>query len=190
MSATEPAAPGADAVTLEFALMEREFVEANLRVSRGRIRRGTMLYGALAVGWALGVASGALPLKLVAWMLPLVYGINAVSTCVGARYRLRRAFRSQGAKQAVSRVTLSPDGYRGETGGTEVFIRWPVFSHYEETPTAFLLYQGPLNALVLPKSALTDAQQREVPELLRRWIGRSGPTGRPGFPIASPGSPA
>ena len=192
MSASEPGPPppAGGATTLEFALTEREFVEANLRLDRDRIRRSTLLYAGLAAVWALAAWAGTLPLKLLAWMLPLTYAVNAASTYFGARYRLRSAYRGRCTVQAVARVTLLPDGYRTESGGTDLFIRWPSFSHYTETPGAYLLHYGAGSALVLPKSALSEAQRHDVSELLLSCIGRSDPSGAGrGFPVARPKPP-
>jgi hypothetical protein len=181
--ADPPAASEPGQATLEFALTEQDFLDANLRHLRERLRRATLLQGAATAAVAVVVATSSLPPKLLAWMLPAVYAINTIAIYPRARHRLRHAYRSRGALHAVTRVILSADGYRTESAGTEQLIRWPAFTHYTETPTAYLLYHGG-EAEVLPKSALGEAQRRDVPELFRLWIGQSGAAGGRGFPVA------
>jgi len=168
-------------------MSEREFVEANLRLSRSARWRRTLIFGALAATFGLAAAMRSLPPQLLVWTMAITYAVNALTVSAWARYQLRRAFRARRAAQAVARVTLSADGYRVDSAGTELLIRWHAFSHYVETPTAFLLHLGPHNAQVLPKSALAAPHHATVRSLLQNYIGRTRPDTSPaGFPVAQP----
>src|SRR4051812_11006189 len=117
-----------DRLHLEFALSPDDYVRANMLVSRPLLWRRTRLYSVLAVTFAVIAWTRTMPDWLLIWMLPVVYAASALSIVPMTRYQLRLAYRSRRGLQAINRVTLSAEGYRTDSGGTELLVRWHAFS--------------------------------------------------------------
>src|SRR5207248_1441012 len=111
------------------------------------------------------------------WVLVLMSALTLYSgVTISARMRqqLRRHWNRQPFSEAQTHVTINVEGVRTDSWTGYAMRRWHGFTHYRETPAAFLLFRGPEDMQLIPKRAFADESQIiHCRQLLEQHIGRT-----------------
>jgi len=129
-----------------------------------------------AIGMALLLCGGFLlyTTSYVWGMLFLLVGTLELFNLLPASViRAVIEYRSNPKFREEYQLTLTDDHLRFRTATIDSALKWTHYSHYFETPKAFMLVYGKRMYTVIPKRALANAEQVEqLRSLLGRVLGR------------------
>lgn len=88
----------------------------------------------------------------------LLCGIWVLCIGIAPYWTARQLWKKQPSLAEEGVIRFSADGLSGETPSVTWTYKWSMIRSVEQTNTAYLLYQSPQAALVVPKRAFADSQ--------------------------------